>query len=197
MKKVISLLAAMTLALSSIPAVFAQSYCAPWTGYGYSVACSAVTSSNPWGWWGWWGSSSLQRDYCPDGDNTFSYYDGMCDNGVAAAEAEETTTTTEDDSGEETTTTTTVVPVEGGGEEVVTTVVTTTTTTEGEPVEETVVTTTVVEPTVDAEEVNTILSIKDQLMMNNTNSGSTWGSSAWGNADFNLPSFLPQTGAAL
>ncbi len=196
----------MTLALSSV-SVFAQSYCAAWTGYWYSVACSTVSSNPGWG-WSWGGSSSLQRDYCPDGDNTFSYYDGMCESWVAASEPETTTTTTDSSSssstgttwstgGEEITTTTTVVPVEGGGEEVVTTVITTTTTSDGTPVQEVSTTTTVVEPTVDVEEVNTILSIKEQLMLNNANSWSTWGATAWGNADFNLPSFLPQTGASL
>lgn len=52
--------------------VYAQCF----DGYGYQVSC----------WSGWsglvtsrWGSSQLQRDYCPSGDLTLSYYDWLCD----------------------------------------------------------------------------------------------------------------------
>ena len=30
-------------------------------------------------WWGWWGWIRFERDNCPDWDNSYSYYDGICD----------------------------------------------------------------------------------------------------------------------
>lgn len=53
---------------------------------------------NPDQWsWGWGNSysssSSLVRDVCPDGDYTFSYYDGYCDDDVKVAAASTVTAT--------------------------------------------------------------------------------------------------------
>lgn len=30
-------------------------------------------------WWGWWGWIRFEKDNCPDWDNSYSYYDGICD----------------------------------------------------------------------------------------------------------------------
>lgn len=83
MNKLLSIISILLLTASG---AFAQ--------YGYNVS---QWSGGGWS-WSHWGSSSLQRDYCPNGDNTFSYYDGMCgdesDNNVDDSTTVETTTVT-------------------------------------------------------------------------------------------------------
>ncbi len=183
MKKFISLASVAALAISSLWVVSAMhawgSACHNFVpGYGYvTVNCPSPTV----GWWGWgsWGwsssawSSSLQRDYCPDGDMTFSYYDGLCDDWVAAETNTNSDTTTTTDTGTTTTsnTSTTSGPV---------TVVTTTTTATDDTV------------TVTPEEVNTINDIRDTLQNNNS-----WGTPVVVPPTISLPSFLPETGASL
>lgn len=154
MKKVIALFSIATLVVA--PA-FAQ--------YGY----------NQWGGgWGWGGSSSLQRDYCPNGDNTLSYYDGMCDQGVVAQEEPETNTNTNTNTSTTTTTGTNTVVVTS-------------------PTDDNVVIT--------EEEENTIEEIKEQLQnagnTGSSNSGSSNTGWAGGTGGFNLPTALPATGASI
>lgn len=36
-------------------------------------------------WWGWWGWSFLHKDNCPGGDNSYSYYDGICEGDAHSA----------------------------------------------------------------------------------------------------------------
>ena len=44
--------------------------------------------------WGWWGGGSLQRDTCPDGDSSHSYYDGNCGTSTSSWSTDHTDTTT-------------------------------------------------------------------------------------------------------
>lgn len=117
MKKLIALASVTMLAVSSAGIVLAAHWGGCHDAYGYGISCGGWGSGS----WGsgssGWGNSSLQRDYCPDGDMTFSYYDGMCDEGVAA---EEGGTTTDGSS----TTTTTTTTTDGGPITVVTTTAT-------------------------------------------------------------------------
>ncbi len=36
-------------------------------------------------WWGWWWWIFLYKDSCPGGDNSYSYYDGICEGGAHSA----------------------------------------------------------------------------------------------------------------
>ena len=162
MKKVISLLSVLALVASS-GAVLAQY--STYGGWGWGASTGSSSSSGG-------SSSSLQRDYCPDGDMTFSYYDGLCEEGVAAAESG-TTTTTSDGTATEGTTTTTVTTSDGGP----ISIITTTTATEGGEVSTT--------------DTETVMDIKEQLMNNSSNTVVPAVET------ISLPAFLPETGASL
>lgn len=160
MKKLIALASVLTLVAGS-STVFGQ--CFTTNSYGYQVQVSCGS--------GWGGSSNLQRDYCPDGDNTLSYYDGMCDEGVASSSTSGGTTTSGSTTGSTTGTTT------------ITTIGSTTGSTTG------VVTNPTVTPTVDAQDDMEVKNLLDSLT--NNSGGNTPPPS------FALPTEIPKTGASL
>ena len=162
---------------------------------GGTTTGSTTGSSSSWGWgWGW--SSSLQRDYCPDGDFSASYYDGNCDVWVAAGVAPTGTTTTSTTSTTTSPTLGTITTPTG-----TTSVITTTSTTPGTVGTIAGTTTTIVapapQPVVAEEEVEMVKSIKDILSGRNPTGGSSVNSQAAGNSQLVAPAFLPQTWASL
>jgi len=161
MKKLIALASVLALTASSgLVTVSAQCF----DGYGYQVSCgSGGSGSSGGGTRSNGGSSNLQRDFCPDGDMTLSYYDGMCAAGVAAS-TEDDMMNDDDMMEEEMTTTTTDGNI---------TVVTTTAT------DDTVMV------TVDDEE--TIMNIRDEIMNNNA------GNTPLPMPTFELPTRLADT----